>query len=134
VHLICHPPALLIHLATSYLTPPPPLTPAAKFWGLFIPISERGHESDRLVFGPGGEGTGGGFTGEIIVEVLVRGGAEGTTRRKGVERALEGWSEARGGPSELSDLESLTAVWGRKLSGGTVGEVIDRFLRKVSKF
>jgi elongator complex protein 5 len=69
---------------------------------------------------------------EIVVEVLVRGGGEGTARRKGVERSLEGWSETRGGPSELSDLESLKIIWDRKYSGRTVGEVIDR-LHNVSK-
>lgn len=58
------------------------------------------------------------------MEVLVRGGTERTVKRKGVERTLEGWSDAQGGPCELSHLQSLNAVWSRKISGGMVGEVI----------
>ncbi|KAI0639350.1 hypothetical protein C8Q77DRAFT_1045236 [Trametes polyzona] len=110
-HLIAHPTALLTHLASAYLTPPPPLSPPEKFWSVFIPVSERTYESERLVFGSGGEGSG---LPEFVVEVLVRGGADSTGRRKGVERVLEGWSPATGGPCELRELESLKALWSKK--------------------
>ncbi|KAL1952000.1 hypothetical protein VTO73DRAFT_1149 [Trametes versicolor] len=110
-HLIAHPPALLTHLASAYLTPPPPLSPPEKFWGVFIPISERPYESERLVFGPGGEGSG---SQECAVEVLVRGGADGAGRRRGVERVLEGWSPAVGGACELRELESLKSLWAKR--------------------
>ena len=117
IHLAAHPPVLLTHLATAFLTPPPPVSPPAKFWGVFLPVSERGYESDRLVFGPGGEGSGGG--GEMVVDVLVRGGGDGSGRRRAVERVLEGWSAALGGACDLTALESLKGVWKRK----TVDEV-----------
>ena len=68
-HLTAHPTALLTHIAAAYLTPPPPLSPPEKFWGVFIPIAERHYESEKLVFGPGGEGSG---QLEFVVEVLVR--------------------------------------------------------------
>jgi len=100
---------LLTHLATTYLTPPPPISPLAKFWGAFLPFSERSYESDRLVFGPGGEGCGGNQ--EMVVEVLVRGGVNGSGRRRGAERVLEGWNSA--GACELSALESLKSLWVR---------------------
>ena len=113
VHLIAHPPALITHLATSYLTLPPPASPPAKFWAIFIPLSERGYESDRLVFGPGGEGCGDAGTGEFAVEILLRGGDDGLGgRRKGVERVLEGWSG--NGPCELTELQILKGIWTRK--------------------
>ncbi|KAI0778133.1 hypothetical protein BD413DRAFT_667505 [Trametes elegans] len=111
-HLTAHPPALLAHLATAYLTPPPPLAAPEKFWGVFIPIAERHYECERLVFGPAGEG---GAPPEAAVEVLVRGAAaDGAGRRRGVERVLEGWSPAAGGPCELRELESLKALWTKK--------------------
>ena len=112
-HIISHPPILLAHLSTAYLTPPPPSSTPEKFWGIFIPISERGYESEKLVFGSGGEGPGGGEKGEFVVEVLVRGGGEG--RRKAVERVLEGWSGLKGGPCELMSLDSLKSIWTRKV-------------------
>ncbi|KAI0361682.1 hypothetical protein OH77DRAFT_1500963 [Trametes cingulata] len=110
-HLIAHPTALLTHLASAYLTPPPPLSAIEKFWGVFIPISERHYESEKLVFGAGGEGSG---LQEFAVEVIVRGGADGSGRRRGVERVLEGWSPAAGGPCELRELERLKALWSKK--------------------
>ncbi|KAH9849810.1 hypothetical protein C2E23DRAFT_736577 [Lenzites betulinus] len=111
--LIAHPTALLTHIAAAYSTPPPPLTAPEKFWGLFIPFSERAYESERLVFGAGGEGSG---LQEFAVEVLVRGpGADGAARRRGVERVLEGWSPAQGGPCELRDLDGLQSLWSKKL-------------------
>jgi hypothetical protein len=55
------------------------------------------------VFGPGGEGSG--HPSEIVVELIVR---ESTRRKRGVERILEGWSNATSEKScELSALESL---------------------------
>ena len=111
MHLTAHPSALLTHLSTAYLTPPPPLSTPEKFWGVFIPIAERPYESERLVFGPGGDGS---AAQEFAAEVLVRGGADGSGRRRGVERVLEGWSPAAGGPCELRDLESLKTLWTKK--------------------
>lgn len=111
-HLTAHPSVLLMHLASAYLTPPPPLSPDEKFWGVFIPIAERHYESEKLVFGPDGEGSG--SPTEFVVEVLDRGGADDTGRRRGAQRVLEGWSTAVGGPCELHQLESLKALWSKK--------------------
>ncbi|KJA29189.1 hypothetical protein HYPSUDRAFT_196592 [Hypholoma sublateritium FD-334 SS-4] len=102
-HITVHPPALLTHLAAEFLMPPPPLSPAPKFWGVFIPVSERVHDTESLVFGPGGEGSGG--AGEFVAEVVVREGGAG--RKRGVERVLEGWATALGCPCELMELESI---------------------------
>ncbi|KAI0801316.1 hypothetical protein C8Q74DRAFT_1364938 [Fomes fomentarius] len=112
-HLTAHPTALLTHLASAYLTSPPPLSAPEKFWAVFIPIAERHYESEKLVFGPGGEG--GGLQ-EFVVEVLVRGGgAEGSGRRRpGVVRVLEGWSPAAGGACELRELDKLKTLWAKK--------------------
>ncbi|KAI0724479.1 hypothetical protein C8T65DRAFT_4801 [Cerioporus squamosus] len=110
-HITAHPTALLTHLSSAYLTPPPPLSPPEKFWGVFIPIAERQYESEKLVFGQDGEGSG---PQEFAVEVLVRGGADGSGRRRGVERVLEGWSPTAGGPCELRDLENLKMLWTKK--------------------
>ncbi|KAI0374221.1 hypothetical protein BV20DRAFT_1011008, partial [Pilatotrama ljubarskyi] len=110
-HIIAHPTALLTHLASSYLIPPPPLSALDKFWGVFIPISERHYEAEKLVFGTGGEGSG---LQEFVVEIILRGGADGSGRRRGVERVLEGWSPAVGGPCELRELEELKALWSKK--------------------
>ncbi|KIM85277.1 hypothetical protein PILCRDRAFT_96413 [Piloderma croceum F 1598] len=112
-HIISHPPILLTHLSTAYSTPPPPSSTPEKFWGVFIPISERVYESEKLVFGPGGEGPGGGEKVEFVVEVLVRGGGDG--RRRAVERVLEGWSVQKGGPCDLISLDSLKSIWTRKV-------------------
>ena len=105
--LLAHPSALLVHLAGEYLTPPPPASPDAKFWGVFLPVSERNHECERLVFGNDGEGTG--STTELVVEVLVR-GLQGSGKRRGVERTLEGWSSSEG-VCELMKLENLKGLW-----------------------
>ncbi|KAH9898452.1 hypothetical protein C8Q73DRAFT_664127 [Cubamyces lactineus] len=110
-HVIAHPTALLTHLSSAYLTPPPPLSAPEKFWGIFIPISERHWESEKLVFGTGGEG--GGLQ-EFVAEVIVRGGADGSGRRRGLERTLEGWSPSLGGPCELRELEVLKPLWTNK--------------------
>jgi elongator complex protein 5 len=83
--------------------PPPPLTPLPKFWRLFLPISERVHDTEQLIFGADGEG--GGHQTEFVLEVIAR---EGSGRHRGVERVLEGWSISQGGPCELTGLESLS--------------------------
>ncbi len=70
---------------------------------MFIPVSERVHDTESLVFGPGGEGSGG--AGDFVAEVVVREGGAG--RKRGVERVLEGWATTRGGPCELMELESV---------------------------
>jgi elongator complex protein 5 len=101
-HVIAHPPALLAHLATEFLMPPPPISPLPKFWGVFLPLSERVHDTERLVFGSGGEGSGNPT--EFVVELIVR---EGVGRNRGIERVLEGWSSALRGPCELNELEAL---------------------------
>jgi hypothetical protein len=110
IQMTAYPTVLLTYLATAYLTLPPPASPSAKFWGTFLPFSERSYEIDRLVFGVGGEGAG--RNGEMVVEVLVRGGTNGSGKVRGVERTLEGWMGA--GPCGLTDLESLKSLWVRK--------------------
>ncbi|KAF8078570.1 hypothetical protein FPV67DRAFT_63208 [Lyophyllum atratum] len=110
VQLTTHPPILLTHLAKDYLTPPPPASPKAKFWSAFLPLSERSHDVDRLVYGTSGEGSGG--ASEMVVEILIRGG-ETSSRKRGIERELEGWSLSDGA-CDLTKLESLKGVWGKK--------------------
>ncbi|KAJ7706121.1 hypothetical protein B0H17DRAFT_1035806 [Mycena rosella] len=114
--VISHPPSLLIHLSTEYLTLPPPLSPEAKFWGIFMPVSERGEESERLIFGAGGEGTG--DNDELVLEVIVRGDAEGL-RRRGVDRTLQGWSLTRG-TCPLAEMSALKSLWSRNVAEPTV--------------
>ncbi|KAF8168050.1 hypothetical protein B0H34DRAFT_792706 [Crassisporium funariophilum] len=106
VHIIAHPPALLTHLATEFLMPPPPLSPFPKFWSVFLPVSERVHDTERLVFGSGGEGSG--HPTEFVAEIIVR---DAAGRKRGVERDLEGWSVGKGGPCKLTTLESLKHIF-----------------------
>ncbi|KAG6381215.1 hypothetical protein JVT61DRAFT_5618 [Boletus reticuloceps] len=112
-HIIAHPPALLTHLASSYLAPPPPAGSAEKFWTVFIPVSERANESEALVYGPEGSGTcsgGGADLPEFVVELIVRGiAAEG--RKRGIERRIEAWSDTS--PGHLEKLDSLKSIWSR---------------------
>lgn len=91
--------------------PPPPVSPLPKFWGVFLPLSERVHDTERLVFGSGGAGSGN-LT-EFVVELIVR---EGAGRNRGVERVLEGWSTALRGPCELNALEALKPLTEKKHS------------------
>lgn len=115
MQLVAHPVVLLTHIAKEYLTPPPPSTPKAKFWNVFLPLSERIHDVERLVYGINSNGEGSGGIAEFVVEILVRGG-EG--RKRGIERELEGWS-VTAGPCELTKLGSLKGVWTKK----TIAEV-----------
>ncbi|KAJ3909817.1 hypothetical protein F5879DRAFT_734122 [Lentinula edodes] len=110
--LIAHPPVLFTHITTEYMTPPPPLSSDAKFWGIFIPISERGRDAENLVFGQGGDGSGG--QDEMVVEVLVRGRSDASGRRKAVERFLEGWDIQKNQPVNLSQMSSLASIYRRK--------------------
>ncbi|KAF5390222.1 hypothetical protein D9757_002880 [Collybiopsis confluens] len=112
-HLIAHPPVLITHLAEEYMTPPPPLSPDVKFWGLFIPISERNRDTESLIFGPGGDGSGG--HSEMVVEAIVRGGQDVSGRRKAAERFLEGWDLDQSRPVPLSQLRTLASIWKRKV-------------------
>ena len=108
VYLTAHPPALLIHIARDYLTPPPSSSEETKFWSVFLPIRDRLYESINLVHGPKGEGSGNAT--ELVVEVLVR-GAYGGGKRRGIPRVLEGWSLIRREPCELATLETLKGIW-----------------------
>ncbi|KAG6842612.1 hypothetical protein C0991_000138 [Blastosporella zonata] len=110
VQFIAHPVILLTHLATEYLTPPPPSSPKAKFWSAFLPLSERTHDVERLIYGSNTNGEGSGGIAEIIFEILVRGGE---VRKRGIERELEGWSVSTG-PCDLTKLEGLKGVWSKK--------------------
>ncbi|KAG6336959.1 hypothetical protein ID866_2153 [Astraeus odoratus] len=113
-HIISHPSALIKHLATEYLTQPPPDGPAEKFWSVFIPISERVYDSQRLVYGPDGAGTSTGGeddSKEFVVELIVRGtSTEG--RKRATERILDGWKGEA--PEILEKLDSLKALFSRK--------------------
>jgi len=106
--LLARPTVLIMHLAREYLTPPPPASSDAKFWSIFLPVSERANDCERLVFGNGGDGSG--STTEFVVEVLVR-GFQGSGKKRGVERTLEGWSSSEGGACKLTKLESLKTLW-----------------------
>jgi len=99
-HLTLHPPQLLTHLSTSYLTLPPPHSHPTKFWPLWTGLTTR-DEGERLVWGADGEGWGEG--GEVVVEVVVRGSGGGG--RRGVERCIEGWKI--GGPCKVEELEDV---------------------------
>lgn len=107
--LTAHSPALLTHLATEYLTPPPPASPEPKFWGVFLPVSERESDLERIIFGPDGEGSG--ASGEFVVEVILRGGGDPSGRRKAVERVLEGWDVMQGSSVQLTAMESLKKLF-----------------------
>ena len=103
-----YPASLLLHISTNYMTPPPPLSPEPKFWSVFLPISERQHDIDAIVYG--GEGSGSHVTEEFVVETIVR-GQNGGRKRRGVERTLQGWKSPNGF-CELKDLPQLGGLWG----------------------
>lgn len=50
----------------------------------------------------------------MIVQILVRHGGKGTSRRRSVERFLEGWSMVDDVPVELSELLSLKKIYTAK--------------------
>jgi len=104
--VMAHPPTLLIHLAVEYLTPPPLGSPTTKFWTVFLPVSQRGSDTDLLVYGNSGEGQG--DPAEVVVEILIR-TAGGPGKKREVNRALEGWSTTQG-PCQLRTLSSLMSV------------------------
>jgi len=104
-----YPASLLLHISTNYMTPPPPLSPEPKFWAVFLPISERQHDIDAIVYG--GEGSGSHVTEEFVVETIVRGGQNGSRKRRAVERNLRGWKSPNGF-CELKDLAQLGGLWG----------------------
>jgi len=116
-HVIAHPPALLAHLAKAYFILPPPTSPPENFWKVFLPFSERVYESNRLVFGPEGEGCGGGAAGtwEIVVQVLVRDVGDRSGRRRVADRAIQAWSNVRGA-CEPTDLECLKCLLSSNLA------------------
>ncbi len=97
-HIIAHPPALLKHLATTQLTPPPPASTPDRFWSIFAPLSARTWEVERIVLGPGGVGAS--DDSEIVLQVVTRG--------RNVERDLDGWTQD--GPCSLSELDSLRGI------------------------
>jgi len=103
-----YPTSLLLHISTNYMTPPPPLSPEPKFWSVFLPISERQHDIDAIVYG--GEGSGSPVTEEFVVDTIVRGGQNGSRRKRAVERNLRGWKSLNGF-CELKDLTQLGGLW-----------------------
>ena len=98
--VIAHPPALLKHLATAQLLPPPPASAPDRFWPVFAPLSARTWEVERIVLGPGCVGLS--DDGETVLQVVTRG------RGKNVERELEGWM--LNDACSLSELDSLKGI------------------------
>jgi len=103
-----YPTSLLLHISTTYMTPPPPLSPEPKFWSVFLPISERQHDIDAIVYGGGGSGSH--ATEEFVVETIVRGGRNWSRRKRAIERSLRGW-KVPNGFCELKDLTQLGGLW-----------------------
>lgn len=99
-HIIAHPPALLVHLATEQLMPPPPASTPDRFWPVFAPLSARTWEVERIVLGPGCVGLS--DDAETVLQVITRG------RGKNVERDLDGWTVD--GPCALTELDSLKSI------------------------
>jgi elongator complex protein 5 len=99
-HVIAHPPALLKHLATEQLLPPPPASTPDRFWPVFAPLSARTWEVERIVLGSGCVGLS--DDGETVLQVVTRG------RGKNVERDLDGWT--LDGACSLSELDSLKGI------------------------
>lgn len=102
-HIVAHPPALLLHLATAQLVPPPPASRPDRFWHVFSPLSSRAWEVEEIVLGPGGGGPR--HDGETVIEVVTR-APEGVGRN--LERDLLGW--LRDSPCSLSELDSLKPI------------------------
>lgn len=120
-HLKAHPPVLLTHISKAYLTLPPPQTTPEKFYSVFTPLSERHHECEKLVFGTDGEGSGGS---EIVVEMVMR-CTGGASRKRGVERYLEGWMSNSATSCDLQQLESLKSLWAKQVAMQDVSTSID---------
>jgi hypothetical protein len=95
-HIVAHPPALLLHLATAQLIPPPPASRPDRFWHVFSPLSSRAWEVEEIVSGRTRH------EGEMVIEVVTR-APEGVGRN--LERELLGW--LRDSPCLLSELDSL---------------------------
>ena len=113
-----YPASHLLHISTDYMTPPPPLSSEQKFWSVFLPISERQHDIDAAVYG--GEGSGSHVTEEFVVETIVRGGQNGSRRKRAIERNLRGWKPPNGFCG-LKDLSRLEGLWGaNKIPAETV--------------
>lgn len=112
VHLKAHAASLFLHLSKEYMISPPPVTPELKFWSIFIPFSERLDETERLSFGPHGEGSG--CSREMVIEILVR-GINTQSRKRGTERVLEGWDATRSTPCPVPDLQSLKSLFSQKV-------------------
>ncbi|KAH8988846.1 hypothetical protein EDB92DRAFT_1935645 [Lactarius akahatsu] len=97
-HVVAHPPALLLHLATAQLMPPPPAGRPDRFWHVFSPLASRTWEVEEIVLGPGGGGARNDW---------------GDGDRSGVGRNLEkellGW--LRDSPCSLSELDSLKPIF-----------------------
>lgn len=108
---VAYPTSLLLHVSTNYTTPPPQLSSEPKFWSVFLPISERQHDIDAIVFG--GSGSGSHITEEFVVETIVRGGQNWGRKKRTVERSLRGW-RSPDGFCELRDLSQLGGLWGFK--------------------
>lgn len=102
-HIVAHPPALLLHLATALLMPPPPASRPDRFWPVFSPLSSRTWEVEEIVLGPGGGGPR--QDGEMVIEAVTR-APEGVGRN--LERELLGW--LRDSPCSLSELDSLKPI------------------------
>jgi len=111
VNLKAHAISLFLHLSKEYMISPPPVTPEPKFWSIFIPLSERLDEIERLSFGPQGEGSG--CNREMIIEILAR-GINTQAGKRGAERVLEGWNATRNMPCSLPDLQSLKSLFSQK--------------------
>lgn len=109
---------------------PPPLSQDAKFWGIFLPVSERSYDTDCLIFGADGEGSGN--SPEVVVDILVR-GLDASGRKRGVERLLEGWSPVFNGACDLMMLESMKYI-GSKRAVEEVGAAISHFISLCSLY
>ena len=112
VNLKAHATSLFLHLSKEYMISPPPATPEPNFWSIFIPLSERLDEIERLSFGLQGEGSG--CNREMIIEILAR-GINIRARKRGAERVLEGWDATRNMPCSLPDLQSLKSLFSKEL-------------------
>ncbi|KAF9453767.1 hypothetical protein P691DRAFT_554579 [Macrolepiota fuliginosa MF-IS2] len=108
IHLMAHPTSLFRYLSREYMLPPPPMTPDAKFWGIFLPFSKRMNEVERLSFGIDGEGSSN--NGEMVVEILTR-GINNQSRKRGTERLLAGWDSNKSLSCSILDLEDLKPLF-----------------------